>query len=205
MGLELDHVIVFVPDPGAIESEWFPGCTFEPGQQHAGQGTRNRRVVLPRSYVELLWIDDAEAHDRTGLGYGPRCAREAGACWFGVVLRGAVPDADRARFSDYTVPGGGPSLLLLTAALDRPELPFVAVAETGRGSGALRLPGERFDPVFLHHPSGARGIRRTTVRSRVLPDIGSLRPHDVGFAAGGPGLRLDVDGVAEPWSVGSSG
>jgi hypothetical protein len=35
----------------------------------------------------------------------------------------------------------------------------------------------------------------------VLPDLGSLRPRDVTFASGGPGLRLDVDGVTVPWQV----
>ena len=122
--------MVFVPDPDAIEPGWFPGCTYEPGQRHTGQGTRNRRVVFPDNFVELVWIDDADAHERTGLQFGPRCARRAGACPFGVVLRGAVPEQDRARFTGYVVPAVGPSLLLLRAALDRPEVPFVAVAES---------------------------------------------------------------------------
>ena len=65
MSLELDHVMVFVPDPDAIEPGWFPGCRFEPGQRHTGQGTRNRRVVFPRTFIELVWIDDGEEHERT--------------------------------------------------------------------------------------------------------------------------------------------
>jgi hypothetical protein len=64
VSLELDHVMVFVPDPDAIEPGWFPGCRFEPGQRHTGQGTRNRRVVFPRTFIELVWIDDGEAHER---------------------------------------------------------------------------------------------------------------------------------------------
>jgi hypothetical protein len=181
MSLELDHVMVFVPDPEAIEPGWFPACKFEPGQRHMGQGTRNRRVVFPRSYVELVWIDDSEVHEGTGLRFGSRCAREAGACPFGVVMRGAVPDPDRAHFVGYVVPAGGPSLLLLRAALDRPELPFVAVGQTADGAVPTRWPSHRFDPAFLHHPSGARGIQRATIRSRTLPDLGSLRPRNVTF------------------------
>ncbi len=204
MSLELDHVIVFVPDPGAIEPGWFPGCTFELGQRRTGQGTRNRRVVFPRSYVELVWIDDAEPHERTGLRFGPRCGREAGACPFGVVLRGAVPKPDRARFVGYVVPARGPSLLLLAASLDRPELPFVAVGETARGAVPGRRPSDRVDPAFLHHPSGARSIQRATIRSRVLPDLGSLRLRDVTFLRGDPGLQLETVGVTKPWLVGSS-
>ncbi len=201
--LELDHVIVFVPGPDAVEPAWFPGCTVEPGQRHTGQGTRNRRVVFPRTYVELLWIDDPEAHAPTGLRYGPRCAREAGACPFGVVLRGRIPESARGRFVDYVVPGGGPSLLLLRAALERPELPFVAVGEAADEDLPARWPAHRFDPAFLHHPGGARGIRRATLHSRALPDLGALRPRDVAFAPGPPGLRLEVDGVGGPWTVGA--
>jgi hypothetical protein len=204
MGLELDHVMVFVPNPAAIEPGWFPGCTFEPGQRHTGQGTRNRRVVFPRTYIELVWIDDPEAHERSGLHFGPRCGREAGVCPFGVVLRGEVPEPDRARFAGYVVPAGGPSLLLLAAALDRLDLPFVAVGETARGAVPGRSPSHRFDPAFLHHPSGACGIERATVRSRVLPDLGSLRPRDVTFLSGEPRLQLEIAGVTEPWLVGSS-
>jgi hypothetical protein len=202
MRLELDHVMVFVPDPDAIEPGWFPGCTYEPGQRHTGQGTRNRRVVFPDNFVELVWIDDADAHERTGLRFGPRCARRAGACPFGVVLRGAVPEQDRARFAGYVVPAGGPSLLLLRAALDRPEVPFVAVGESD-GVPTPR-PRDRFDPAFLQQPGGVRGIRRATISNRVLPDLGSLRSHEVTFAAGEPGLRLEIDGVTGSWSVGAS-
>ncbi len=203
--LELDHVIVFVPGPDAIAPAWFPGCTVEPGQRHTGQGTRNRRVVFPRTYVELLWVDDPQVHARTGLRFGPRCAREPGACPFGVVLRGEVAEPDRGRFTPYVVPGGGPSLLLLRTALDRPELPFVAVGETAGGPLSARWPSHRTDPAFLHHPGGARGIRQATLRSAALPDLGSLPPRDVAFAPGPPGLRLEVDGVGAPWTIGPSG
>ena len=201
MTLELDHVIVFVPGPDAIESAWFPGCTVEPGQRHAGQGTRNRRVVFPRTYVELLWIDDPEAHDRTELRFGQRCAREAGACPFGVVLRGHIAQLERERFVEYVVPRGGPSLLLLRAGLDRPELPFVAVGETARDALSTRWPSHRTDPAVVNH---TRDIGQVMIRSQVLPDLGSLRPRDVAFATGAPGLRVEVDRSDEAWTVGSS-
>lgn len=122
MDLELDHVIVFVPGPDAIEPAWFPGCT--------------------------------------------------------------------------------PALLLLRAALERPELPFVAIGETAGGSPSDRWPSRRTDPAYLHHRGGARDIRRATVHSRALPDLGAPRPRDVAFAAGPPRLRLEVDGVAGPWTIG---
>jgi hypothetical protein len=78
------------------------------------------------------------------------------------------------------------------------------VGQTVDGAVRTRWPSHRFDPAFLHHPSGARGIQRATICSRVLPDLGSLRPRDVTFVSGEPALRLEIDGVTEPWPVGSS-
>jgi hypothetical protein len=65
-------------------------------------------------------------------------------------------------------------------------------------------PRDRFDPAFLQQPGGVRGIRRATISNRVLPDLGSLRSHEITFAAGEPGLRLEIDGVTGSWSVGAS-
>ena len=199
--MELDHVIAFVADPDAAASAWFPGLTVEPGQRHVGQGTRNRRVVFPRNYVELLGVDDPDALRRTGLGFGPRCAGEAGACPFGVVLRGPVGAPDR-RFVRYDVPGGGPTLLLLRDGLERPEVPFVAVSDTAADALSTRWPSRRVDPAFLRHDNGARGIRRATLRCRVRPDLGPVRLRDVDLVPGEPGLVLELDGVSGPWTVG---
>jgi hypothetical protein len=175
-----------------------PGLHIRAGAAAHGPGHPQPSGGFPRSYVELVWIDDWEAHERTGLRFGPRCAREAGACPFGVVLRGAVSEPDRARFVGYVVPAGGPWLLVLRAALDRLELPLVAVGETADGAVPTRWPSDRFDAVLLHHSSGARGIQRATICSRVLPDLGSLRPRDVTFVSGEPGLRLEIDDRARP-------
>jgi hypothetical protein len=203
--VELDHVIAFVADPDAAASTWFPGFTVEPGQRHTGQGTRNRRVVFPRTFVELLGIDDPDVHRRTVLRFGPRCAGEAGACPFGVVLRGEVAEPDRGRFVGYDVPGGGPSLLLLRDTLERPELPFVAVFGTAPDALSTRWPRNRVDAAFLDHAVGARDIRRVTLRGRARPDLGSLRPRDVDLTLGEPALVLELDGVGAPWTAGPAG
>ena len=57
MAVELNHVIVFVAGPKAV-APLFPGFVLDPGIRHAGQGTRNRRILFPRNYVEVAWIDD---------------------------------------------------------------------------------------------------------------------------------------------------
>ncbi len=189
--MELDHVILFTSGPGG-EAERFPGCVIDPGHRHDGQGTRNRRVFLARSYVEVLWIEAPEEERRTGLGFAARCAPGA-ACPFGVVLRGRVPGPDRERFVPYQVPGGGPALLLLAAAQQDPNQPFVAVRETAAENISRR------DAGLLLHPCGARDIRRAAYRSRTVPDLGSAMPRDVAFEAGEARLELEVDGLAVPW------
>jgi hypothetical protein len=186
--VELDHVIVFVAGPASVDA-LFPGFVLEHGTRHDGQGTRNRRIVFPHHYVEILWIDHPDDEQRSGLGFGPRCAPEA-SCPFGVVLRGPVAEPDRQRYVPYQVPAG-PTLLLLDAGLRDPSRPFVAVHEDG---------GQRHWPEIPQHPNGARAIRRATFRSPVVPDLGGARPRDVRFESGPAMLRLEWDGPVPPWT-----
>ena len=188
--MELDHVIVFVGGPEAA-APLFPGFVLDPGTRHVGQGTRNRRVVFPRSYVEVLWLDDPEAERHSGLGFAARC-RAGAACPFGIVLRGAVGEPDRARYVPYRVPGGGPALLLLDAALRDGSQPFVAVREEGDAPRWPEIP---------HHPGGARAIRRVSLRSPTVPDLGAASLRDVGFEPGRARLGLEWDGSADPWEL----
>jgi hypothetical protein len=182
--VELDHVIVFVAGPEAV-APLFPGFTTDAGTRHAGQGTRNRRVLFSRNYIEILWIDDPADERRSGLGFAPRCVPDA-PCPFGFVLRGTVDEPDRVRYLPYQVPGDGPALLLLAAALHDPSQPFVAVWEGGAPRG-LDIP---------QHPSGAVAIRRASLRSPTVPDLGAASPRDVRFALGKSRLRLDWVGPA---------
>jgi Glyoxalase-like domain len=181
--MELDHVIVFVAGPEDVASV-FPGFVLDQGMRHTGQGTRNRRVLFPRNYVEILWIDDSDQARRSGLGFAPRCAPDA-PCPFGVVLRGTVGEPDRKRYVPYQVPAGGPALLLLAAALHDPSRPFVAVRETRGAPRALEIPQQ---------PSGAVAVRSALLRSPTLPDLGATTPRDVRFEAGGARLVLEWDG-----------
>ena len=148
--MELDHVIVFVAGPESV-APLFPGFVLDPGMRHVGQGTRNRRVLFPRNYVEIVWIDDADQERRSGLGFAPRCAPDAPA-------RSASCCAERSasrtgqRYVPYQVPAGGPALLLLGAALRDPSQPFVAVREDGGAPGARRSRSTRAAPG----PSDAR-------------------------------------------------
>ena len=168
--MELDHVIVFVAGPEAVAS-LFPGFVLDQGMRHTGQGTRNRRVLFARNYVEILWIDDADQERHSGLGFAPRCAPDA-PCPFGVVLRGTVGEPDRERYVPYQVPAGGPALLLLEAALHDPSRPFVAVAED-----AWRAAGPR-DPAA---PERRRG---RPPRAAAQPDPPGPRCRDSSATSG---------------------
>ena len=57
--LELDHVFCIVGDPGTaarrLEDD---GWALDAGQAHRGQGTRNRRLVWPGLFFELMWVTD---------------------------------------------------------------------------------------------------------------------------------------------------
>jgi hypothetical protein len=219
--VELDHVIWFVPGFAAIEAE-LVGLTVEAGRRHVGQGTANRRVFFERSYLELLWIDEPAVADSSVLGFGPRCAGEAGACPFGVVLRGELPLEARGAFTEYEVPSsGGFRLLLLTSSLLDPGEPFVAVLETSAAQLAARWPSAQQPQAVLAHPNGARQLTLTTflaplasgsprvaaagsasVRSKIgagAISLASLAPRDVRGGADGAGaLELALTGLSQP-------
>jgi hypothetical protein len=115
--LELDHLIVFRRGPGDVD---VAGLVLDEGTRHVGQGTRNRRIVFPDSYIELLWVDSPGEARASGLRFEERCTGDA--CPFGVVFRGRLPET--VDLVEYTVPAG-PTLLVG----DDPRTPFLAVHE----------------------------------------------------------------------------
>jgi hypothetical protein len=195
--VEIDHVLWFVPELAAVAPA-LTGFTLDPGRRHVGQGTVNRRVMFARNYLELLWIDEPAEVAARGLGFEPRCAWAPGACPFGVVLRGEVPASARAAFTRYAVPGAaGMSLLLLTATLAAPRLPFVAVFEARPADLAAQHPAARLPPAALRHASGATSIVRATFTAPLVPDLDA--GGEVRFVAGAaPRLDLVLASLAEP-------
>jgi hypothetical protein len=181
--LELDHVIRFVPsgDPAYLE-----GFTPGPGRVHTGQGTRNMRVMFDRNYLEVAWIDNAGEVAARGLDFAGRCARPATAVPFGVVLRGAIAEGERARFVPYELPDA-PGVVLQLWAQQSPEAPFVAVFEVA--DCEARWPSRHIGPELAPHPNGATRIVRATLSAPVVPPIAAA---DVRFVSGAPRLELDL-------------
>src|SRR5262249_28676932 len=93
--LELDHVFFVVGDPedavARLEGE---GWALDEGQAHAGQGTRNRRLIWPGLFFEILWVIDAEELRGNVLRLDRRAGwRASGASPVGLAFRGQVEPA----------------------------------------------------------------------------------------------------------------
>ena len=103
MTLELDHVFCMVGDLDEVASRIeSAGWTLDRGSVHPGQGTRNRRLVWPERYLELVGITDP----REAGGNPMRLDRRAdwastGASPFGFGLRGELAAADRGDYWLY--------------------------------------------------------------------------------------------------------
>lgn len=185
--LELDHAIYFVPGDGVAD---LTGFTLDPGMAHVGQGTRNRRVVFARSYLELAWIEQPAEVAAQGLDFVDRCARPPRGCPFGCVLRGPLSDGLRARCRRYEVPGAGGFALWLVA--DAPAAaPFLAIIDTA--DPAARWPSRRASAAELRHACGATQIRRTILACPVPVGLDELA--DVELVVGPPRLTLELDGM----------
>jgi len=92
MRIELDHLFVCT-DPGAPEAEKLVqfGLREGPANQHAGQGTANRRFAFTNAMIELFWVNDTnEAQSPTTrhtLLWERWSGRKGNASPFGICLR----------------------------------------------------------------------------------------------------------------------
>jgi hypothetical protein len=176
--LELDHLIVFLRSPGDVDAH---GLVLDDGIRHDGQGTRNRRIVFPDSYIELLWVDSPAEALASGLRFVERCAGEA--CPLGVVFRGRLPD--RRGFVEYVVPAG-PTLQVM----DDPRMPFLAVNESDdldRLRPARRMAAE--------HINDTTAIEHAQVACEMPPDIAV---PGVSFVPGEAELAVTLAGRGSP-------
>ena len=82
------------------------GWMLNAGQAHRGQGTRNRRVLWPEQYFELLWVIDAAEARANPLRLDRRADWSAtGASPVGLALRGRVESASADEFWLYDALG----------------------------------------------------------------------------------------------------
>jgi Glyoxalase-like domain len=151
--LELDHVFCLVSDPGdAARRLEDDGWVLDAGQAHPGQGTRNRRLVWPGQYFELLWVTDAAEARANPLRLDRRAdCRVTGASPVGLGFRGRV---EGDEFWPYDALG--PRIWIHRDNERFPERPLVFVLEVDmerrRAPIAHRRPGELRE-VRVHGPS----------------------------------------------------
>lgn len=78
------------------------GWTLDRGSVHSGQGTRNRRLVWPEGYLELVGITDRREASANRMRMDRRADwPSTGASPFGFGLRGEIAVADRGDYWLY--------------------------------------------------------------------------------------------------------
>lgn len=163
-GFDVDHVFVAAAS-GAPEVEQLVDAGFAEGppNTHPGQGTACRRIFFENGYLELAWLEDAEAAsappvDATALAR--RTGGSRGASRIGVCLRargGAAGELPVATW-DYRpayMPPGVAIPMAVNSSLGHEPLLFFFPADL--------TPPSRPGPT---HPNGARAITgvRITVK-----------------------------------------
>jgi len=191
--LEIDHLFCFV-DPGA---DWASrardaGWVLDQGIEHAGQGTRNRRLWLPEQYLEFIWLSSRADAANNPLRLDRRADwRTTGACPFGIGLRGQLDEDLRSEFWSYRPPYAPEACIWVHRSNEAAPLVFVTEApaeDLGRRQPRIRLADK---PHLLAHARSAT-IHRVILRTPfpVQAFLGSVSPQ-VAWHVGSP-QRLEV-------------
>jgi hypothetical protein len=201
--LELDHVFCMVSDPGqAARRLEDDGWVLDPGQAHRGQGTRNRRVLWPAQYFELLWLTDAAEARANPLRLDRRADwATTGASPFGLGFRGRIEPADRDEFWLYDALG--PRIWIHRDDERRPDRPLVFVLEADEQELHERRGrrGPMSDAVAHRRPGELREVRLRGPSAPSLPPFAGppIRhepgPHLMELVVGGDSSALAVSDV----------
>ncbi len=127
--LELDHVFCLVADPDrAAQRLEDDGWVLDAGQAHRGQGTRNRRLVWPERFFELVWVTDVDEARANPLRLDRRADwPTTGASPVGLAFRGRITAAGRDEYWVYDALG--PRIWIHRDNERFPERPLVFVLE----------------------------------------------------------------------------
>jgi hypothetical protein len=184
--LVLDHIFFIVGDPrDAARRLEDDGWVLDAGQAHAGQGTRNRRLIWAGRYFELLWVTDMAEARANPL----RLDRRAGSATtnaspVGLAFRGQVDPADRDTFWLYDALG--PRIWIHRDNERAPERPLVFVLEAD--DEAMR--GRARSAGAAHHRPGE--LREVRVRAPSPPSLPPFEGPPISHAEGPHRLELVV-------------
>ena len=198
--LELDHVFCMVSDPEqAVRRLQDDGWVLDAGQAHRGQGTRNRRLLWPEQYFELLWLTDAAEARVNPLRLDRRAdSTTTGASPFGLGFRGQIESGDSDQFWLYD--GLGPRIWVHRDNERCPERPLVFVLEADEQQMLQRRPQRvsMFEAVAHRHPGVLREVRLRGPSAPSVPPFAGPPilyepgPHSLELVAGSEGSALSV-------------
>jgi hypothetical protein len=198
--LELDHVFCMVSDPDqAVRRLEHDGWVLDPGQGHRGQGTRNRRVLWPQQYFELLWLTDAAEARANPLRLDRRADGTAtGASPFGLGFRGQIDPVDGDEFWLYDALG--PRIWIHCDDERCPERPLVFVLEADEQEmdERRRQRGSMSEAVAHRRPGELREVR---LRGPSPPSLAPLAGPPIRSEAGPHLLELVVGSESSALSV----
>ena len=164
MRIELDHLFVCTT-PGAPEAERLVqfGLHEGPPNQHAGQGTANRRFAFANAMIELFWVSDAsEAQSqstRRTLLWERWSGREHSASPFGFCLRPVDPQDTEPPFPAWEYrPAYLPKPLVMhigDVGIEEPMWLYLSFMRRAQRE------------QFIEHPIGIREITGLTLTTPV--------------------------------------
>lgn len=208
--LELDHVFVWVtkeaPEAKALEKAGLQ--IFGGTHKHDGQGTASRTFIFENVYLELIWIDDAQAAaknaTRSGIDMTKRARwKTTGASPFGVGLHrrpgndAAIPFPVRLYWAEWMKPDTVIEFAQTVTSLSEPMY-FVVPEYISIANPVMR---ERLTDA-VKHPLGVSRLsnlrivttgKKQTSTSELLSQAGIVRVEQ----GKTPLLELTFDGGSQ--------
>ncbi len=180
MGLELDHLFIFV-SKGAPEADPLLKFGFSEGEPnvHPGQGTSNRRFFFSNMMLELLWVSNVDevksALTKPTMLWERWCGRNNNRSPFGIVLRSSSAEVgfDGREYKPNYLPDGLSFLVGNNAEILNEPLFFRM--PLGRMPG----PGKKIQPLqnkpgFTTVTSLCVKMPQTSPESPILKTIGDI-------------------------------
>jgi glyoxalase-like protein len=193
--LELDHVFCMVsPSDDWAARLQQAGWLLDVGREHAGQGTRNRCVVWPEHYLELLWVANQTEAETNPVRLDRRADwARSGASPFGFGLRGQLAENEIDDYWRYDALG--PTIWIHRDNERRPERPLVFVVDVPTDELEHHRPQNRFPHLPAHRRPGT--LQRVHMTGPAAPSLPRYTGPPVEHAPGAHRLELAVgDGPA---------
>ena len=188
--LELDHVFWMVADPAqAVRRLEDDGWVLDAGQEHSGQGTRNRRLAWREQFFELLWVTNAAEARANPLRLDRRAdwpTPEASP--IGLAFRGEIEAAHGDEFWLYDALG--PRIWIHRDNERFPERPLVLVLEADKQQIEQRRRRVSNSEAVAHRRGGQ--LREVRVRGPSAPSLMAFAGPSIVYERGSHALELVV-------------